>query len=66
MLGAVLHSEPYLAKDLFLFDGNTNQVLYMIPSQNLAILRMGDAPPKSPEWDNSFLPNLILRAINAP
>jgi CubicO group peptidase (beta-lactamase class C family) len=66
MLGAVLHSEPYLAKDLFLFDGNTNQVLYMIPSQNLAILRMGDAPPKSPEWDNSFLPNLILRAINVP
>ncbi len=63
MLGAVLHSEPYLAKDLFLFDGNTNQVLYMIPSQNLAILRMGDAPPKSPEWDNAFLPNLVLRAI---
>jgi CubicO group peptidase (beta-lactamase class C family) len=63
MLGAVLHSEPYLAKDLFLFDGNTNQVLYMIPSQKLAILRMGDAPPKSPEWDNSFLPNLVLRAI---
>ena len=63
MLGAVLHSEPYLAQDLFLFDGNTNQVLYMIPSQNLAILRMGDAPPKSPEWDNAFLPNLVLRAI---
>jgi len=66
MLGAVLHSEPYLAKDLFLFDGNTNQVLYMIPSQNLAILRMGDAPPKSPEWDNSYLPNLVLRAITQP
>jgi CubicO group peptidase (beta-lactamase class C family) len=66
MLGAVLHSEPYLAKDLFLFDGNTNQVLYMIPSQNLAILRMGDAPPKSPEWDNSYLPNLVLRAIAQP
>jgi CubicO group peptidase (beta-lactamase class C family) len=66
MLGAVLHSEPYVAKDLFLFDGNTNQVLYMIPSQNLAILRMGDAPPKSPEWDNSYLPNLVLRAITQP
>jgi CubicO group peptidase (beta-lactamase class C family) len=63
MLGAVLHSEPYLAKDLFLFDGNADQVLYMIPSQKLAILRMGDAPPKSPEWDNAYLPNLVLRAI---
>ena len=66
MLGAVLHSEPYLAKDLFLFDGNTNQVLYMIPSQKLAILRMGDAPPRSPEWDNAFLPNLVLRGIAGP
>jgi CubicO group peptidase (beta-lactamase class C family) len=66
MLGAVLHSEPYLAKDLFLFDGNADQVLYMIPSAKLAILRMGDAPPKSPEWDNAYLPNLILRAIGKP
>jgi CubicO group peptidase (beta-lactamase class C family) len=63
MLGAVLHSEPYLAKDLFLFDGNANQVLYMVPSQHLAILRMGDPPPKSPEWDNAYLPNLILRDL---
>jgi CubicO group peptidase (beta-lactamase class C family) len=63
MLGAVLHSEPYLAPDLFLFDGNANQVLYMVPSKRLAILRMGDPPPKSPEWDNAFLPNLILRDL---
>jgi CubicO group peptidase (beta-lactamase class C family) len=64
MLGAVLHSEPYLAKDLFLFDGNANQVLYMVPSKHLAILRMGNPPPKSPEWDNAYLPNLILRDID--
>jgi CubicO group peptidase (beta-lactamase class C family) len=63
MLGAVLHSEPYLAPDLFLFDGNANQVLYMVPSEHLAILRMGNPPPKSPEWDNAFLPNLILRDL---
>ncbi len=63
MLGAVLHSEPYLASDLVLFDGNANQVLYMIPSKHLAILRMGNPPPKSPEWDNAFLPNLILRDL---
>jgi CubicO group peptidase (beta-lactamase class C family) len=63
MLGAVLHSEPYLAPDLFLFDGNANQVLYMVPSKHLAILRMGNPPPKSPEWDNAFLPNLFLRDL---
>ncbi len=66
MLGAVFHSEPYLAKDLFLFDGLDDQVLYMIPSRKLAILRMGDAPPRSPEWDNAFLPNLVLRALAQP
>jgi CubicO group peptidase (beta-lactamase class C family) len=66
LVGAVLHSEPYVAKDLFLFDGNADQVLYMIPSLHLAILRMGDPPPKSPEWDNAYLPNLIVRAIAQP
>ncbi len=66
MLGAVFHSEPYLAKDLFLFDGLDDQVLYIVPSQKLAILRMGDAPPRAPEWDNAFLPNLVLRALAQP
>lgn len=60
----VLHGEPYLAKDLFLFDGNADQVLYMVPSRRLAILRMGDAPPKSPEWDNAVLPNTVLRDLD--
>jgi len=63
----VLHSEPYLAKDLFLFDGNANQVVYVVPSQKLVILRTGGPPPRaqdgSREWDNSFLPNTILRGI---
>jgi hypothetical protein len=55
-----------VAKDLFLFDGLDDQVLYIVPSQRLAILRMGDAPPRAPEWDNAFLPNLILRALAQP
>ena len=63
--GAVLHGEPYLASDLFLFDGNQDQVLYMIPSRHLAILRMGAAPPHTPEWDNVVLPNLVLRDLAA-
>jgi CubicO group peptidase (beta-lactamase class C family) len=60
-----LHGEPYLAADLYLFDGNMNQVVYVIPSQDLVILRTGRAPPRSAgsEWDNSYLPNLILRGI---
>jgi CubicO group peptidase (beta-lactamase class C family) len=62
----VLQSAPYLAKDLFLFDGNADQVVYIIPSQRLIILRMGDAPPKSPEWDNAWLPNTVLRGLIRP
>ena len=65
-----LHGEPYLAKDLYLFDGNANQVAYVVPSQNLVILRTGtlstgnNAPrAKGAEWDNAFLPNVILRGI---
>ena len=62
---ATLHSEPYLADDLYLFDGNANQVVYVVPSQQLIVLRTGNNPPKSPgkEWDNTYLPNTIMRGI---
>lgn len=61
----VLHSEPYLASDLFLFDGNANQVVYVVPSARLVVLRTGGAPPRKDgrEWDNAFLANTILRGI---
>lgn len=61
----VWHSEPYLTRDLFLFDGNANQVVYIVPSEQLIILRVGNNPPRSEtaEWDNSYLPNTILRGI---
>ncbi len=64
-LPKTLHGEPYLAEDLFLFDGNMNQVVYVIPSQRLVILRTGRAPPRSKdtEWDNAYLPNLVMRGI---
>lgn len=59
-LPKVLHSAPYLAEDLFLFDGNGNQVVYIVPSKKLVVLRMGKSPPKSIEWDNSYIPNILL------
>jgi CubicO group peptidase (beta-lactamase class C family) len=60
-----LHTDPYLARDLYLFDGNMHQVVYVIPSQNLVILRTGKNPPRSAEseWDNAFLPNTLIRGI---
>ncbi|MDX2145485.1 MAG: serine hydrolase [Rhodospirillaceae bacterium] len=67
LAGRTLHSEPYLAADLFLFDGNANQVVYIVPSEQLVVLRTGNAPPRADgkEWDNAFLPNTILRGIVA-
>lgn len=63
--GRAWHSEPYLARDLFLFDGYANQVVYIVPSYGLVILRTGESPPREPlPWDNSFLPNLLMRAVD--
>lgn len=58
-----LHSQPYLAEDLFMFDGNKHQVVYIIPSTGTVILRTGLATPKEPEFDNSKLPNTILAGL---
>jgi CubicO group peptidase (beta-lactamase class C family) len=60
----VLHSGPYLDPDLYLFDGNNNQTVYISPRNRLIILRMGPTPPASPEWDNSVLPNLLIRGLD--
>ena len=59
--GRSFHSEPYVDEDLFLFDGNSNQVIYIVPSKQLIVLRVGNTPPKDPVWDNAFLPNTISR-----
>lgn len=60
-----IHKEPYLAADLFLFDGNAHQVVYIIPSAKLVILRTGPRPPKVPEFDNTILPNTLLRGLTS-
>ena len=65
----VLHSEPYAADDLFLWDGSGNQAMWIVPSKNLVVLRFGPTPkPKfgeKGEWDNSLLPNTIIRGLKA-
>ncbi|MFZ4688383.1 MAG: serine hydrolase domain-containing protein [Polymorphobacter sp.] len=59
----VLHSEPFLSNDVVMFDGNSNQIVYIVPSQQLIVLRTGDAPPRTPEWDNARLINTVLAGI---
>lgn len=62
-LSKTLHSEPYAASDLFLFDGNGHQVVYIVPSQDLIVLRTGSYPGGDLVWDNAYLPNAIIRGI---
>lgn len=62
----VYNSEPFLADDLFMFDGAEGRMVYVVPSQDLVIVRTGFRPPAGqPEWDNTFLPNTIIRGIIA-
>ena len=62
-IGLRYHSAPYLADDIFMFDGNANQIVYIVPSEDLVILRLGSRPPQEPVWDNAYLPNVILSSI---
>ena len=60
----VYNSEPFLADDLFLFDGSEGRSVAIVPSEQLVIVRTGFRPhPGQPEWDNAFLPNTIIRGI---
>lgn len=63
-----LHTEPFSVKDLFMFDGFGNQVIYIVPSKELVVLRTGGWPGVgngNKEWDNSFIPNTILKSMAA-
>ncbi|QJQ32058.1 beta-lactamase family protein [Sphingomonas lacunae] len=59
----VLHSAPYRDPGLYLFDGNASQTVHISPAHRLIILRMGANPPRSPEWDNAYLPNLLIDGL---
>lgn len=61
--GKTYHSEPYIDPDLILFDGNSNQVIYIVPSKELIVMRLGERPPSDVRWDNSYLVNTVSRAL---
>ena len=47
--------------DLIYFDGFGGQRVYVIPSEDLVIVRTGDV---SMDWDDALLPNSIFRGIS--
>jgi len=54
------HSEPFAADDVVFLDGLGKRQLYIVPSQELVILRTG---PNDFGWDDSRLPDILIRAL---
>ncbi|MCH7702392.1 MAG: serine hydrolase [Planctomycetes bacterium] len=54
------HDEPFVAEDLVYLDGKHRQRVYVIPSRELVIVRVGE---RGADWDDAFLPNLFVGAL---
>ncbi|WP_299406652.1 serine hydrolase [Acaryochloris sp. IP29b_bin.148] len=57
-----MSTEPFLADDMFYLDGWGQQRVYVMPSQELVIVRVGDKPE---DWDDAMIPNLLIRDLQA-
>ena len=57
---AIPHDEPIKAPDMFYFDGANGNRLYVIPSQELVIVRSGNF---NMNWEESFIPNTLIDGI---
>ncbi|GAC1697293.1 MAG: hypothetical protein PVS2B3_08640 [Steroidobacteraceae bacterium] len=54
-------AEPYAAKDLFVVDGGGGNRLWLVPSLQLAVLRTTAPGARDQSWDDTRVPNLIVR-----
>ncbi|HEX7417756.1 MAG TPA: serine hydrolase, partial [Steroidobacteraceae bacterium] len=55
--------EPYASDDVFLLEGSGTMRLWLVPSLGLAVLRTGGDPAAALGWDESKIPNLIIRGV---
>lgn len=57
----VKSAEPFDRDDVSFIDGAGGQRVYVVPSERLVIVRIGRP---SLDWDDSRLPNLVLRGLD--
>jgi CubicO group peptidase (beta-lactamase class C family) len=57
-----IHSEAFAAPDVAFIDGFGGQRVYVVPSQELVIVRTGRADL---QWDDAALPNRVIRALQS-
>ncbi|MBU2980012.1 serine hydrolase [Alteromonas sp. C1M14] len=55
------HSSPYVVDDIVYFDGFGGQRVYIIPSLELVIVRVGET---TMDFDDALLPNHIITRLN--
>jgi CubicO group peptidase (beta-lactamase class C family) len=53
-------SAPFVAPDTFYLDGRHHQRVYVIPSHELVIVRIGEEPPA---WDDAVIPNALVEGL---
>ncbi|HEY9763574.1 MAG TPA: serine hydrolase [Trichocoleus sp.] len=53
-------STAFVAPDTFYLDGRGLQRVYVIPSQDLVIVRIGEQPEN---WDDATIPNTLVRSL---
>lgn len=53
-------TKPYLVDDVAYLMGGGYMATWVVPSQDLVIVRWGFEPPKQLGWDHSMVPNLLL------
>ncbi len=56
--------ELYAARDLFVAGGGGGNRLWLVPSLQIAILCTGEAAGRDPGWEDSRIPNLVIRAAH--
>jgi CubicO group peptidase (beta-lactamase class C family) len=57
-------SEPYVPDDTFVLEGPGTTRLWLVPSMSLSILHVGSRDKAGPDWDDSRIPNLIVRGAS--
>lgn len=65
-MGAYDQKDPFLAPDVYYLSGRGAQRVYVVPSKELVIVRLGPAmglQPLKPGWDNAYLVNTIIRGM---
>jgi len=53
-------SAPFLDSKAFYLDGRHHQKVYVLPSYDLVIVRLGEDPPA---WDDSVIPNALIQDL---